>query len=99
MLSFYELKKFKYTDYFREWLGIDSTALKFIIDLHKNKNFWEIEDWNLKLWKFKCLSKKRNIKKSKLSVKKIEKKMRFISNDKIMGKNKIKYYIIGKGYP
>lgn len=99
LVTFYELKKFKYTDYFREWLGIDSTALKFIIDLHKNKNFWEIEDWNLKLWKFKGLSKKRNIKKSKLSVKKIEKKMRFISNDKIMGKNKIKYYIIGKGYP
>ena len=99
LVTFYELKKFKYTDYFREWLGIDSTALKFIIDLHKNKNFWEIEDWNLKLWKFKGLSKKRNIKKSKLSVKKIEKKMKFISNDKIMGKNKIKYYIIGKGYP
>ena len=99
LVTFYELKKFKYADYFREWLGIDSTALKFIIDLHKNKNFWEIEDWNLKLWKFKGLSKKRNIKKSKLSVKKIENKMKFISNDKIMGKNKIKYYIIGKGYP
>ena len=99
LVTFYELKKFKYTDYFREWLGIDSTALKFIIDLHKNKNFWEIEDWNLKLWKFKGLSKKRNIKKSKLSVKKIEKKMKFVSNDKIMGKNKIRYYIIGKGYP
>jgi len=99
LVTFYELKKFKYTDYFREWLGIDSTALKFIIDLHKNKNFWEIEDWNLKLWKFKGLSKKRNIKKNKLSVKKIEKKMKFVSNDKIMGKNKIKYYIIGKGYP
>ena len=99
LVTFYELKKFKYTDYFREWLGIDSTALKFIIDLHKNKNFWEIEDWNLKLWKFKGLSKKRDIKKNKLSVKKIEKKMKFVSNDKIMGKNKIKYYIIGKGYP
>jgi N-acetyl sugar amidotransferase len=99
LVLFYELKKLKYTDYFRNWLGIDSTALGFISDLHKNKKFWDIKDWNLKLWKFNGLSKKRSVKKSQLSVKKIERKMNFFSNDKIMGKNKIKYYIIGKGYP
>jgi N-acetyl sugar amidotransferase len=98
LVLFYELKKLKYSDHFRNWLGIDSTALGFITNLHKNKNFWEITDWNLKLWKFNGLSKRRNIKKSQLSLKKIKKNINFIHNDKINGKNKIKYYIIGKGY-
>jgi hypothetical protein len=41
----------------------------------------------------------RNVKQSSLFIKKIEKKMNFIINDKMQGKNKIKYFIIGKGYP
>ena len=99
LVMIYELKKFKYTDYFRDWLGIDATALRFITDLHKNRNFWKVKDWNLKTWKFNGLSQMRNVKQSSLSIKKIEKKMNFIINDKMQGKNKIKYFIIGKGYP
>ena len=99
LVKFYELKKIKYSKYFMEWLGIDKTALRFIIDLHKNKLFWEMKDWNLKIWKFNGLSKQRNIKESSLSAKKIEKRMKFVSNDKLEGKNNLKYFIIGKGYP
>lgn len=99
LVYFYELKNLKYVSHFMEWLGIDKTTLNFLIDLHKNKTFWKIKDWNLKLWKFSGLSRLRKIKKSSLKINQIKKKINFISNDNLNGKKNIKYFTIGKGYP
>tara|TARA_A100001011_G_scaffold393858_1_gene484801 strand:- start:1869 stop:3128 length:1260 start_codon:yes stop_codon:yes gene_type:complete len=93
----YEKKKLKYTNLFCEWLNIDKTAFKFLIDFHRNKNFWTIKDWNKKIWKFSGLSKQRGDKAGE--TKSIEKKLSFVSNDLIYGNEKKQYFIIGKGYP
>ena len=73
------------------------TAYNFLIDLHRNKKYWRLLNWNEKKWKFKGWSKLRKIKKNKLQ--NVESKLNFISNDKLNGNKLIKYYIIGKGYP
>ncbi len=93
----YEKKQLKYISQFCEWLNIDMTAYNFLIDLHRNKKYWRLLDWNEKKWKFKGWSKLRKIKKNKLQ--NVERKLNFISNDKLNGNKLIKYYIIGKGYP
>ena len=93
----YEKTKIKYEKYFSEWLDIDKTAFHFLLDLHKNKKFWELLDWDKKKWDFKGLSTLRKIKKKNIN--NIEKKLKFISNDKLNGNKEIKYFIIGKGYP
>ena len=67
------------------------------MDLHRDERHWKLQDWDKKIWKFNGWSKLRMIKKNKLN--NIENDLNFISNDKLSGEKKIKYYIIGKGYP
>ena len=93
----YERKQLKYISQFCKWLNIDMTAYNFLIDLHRNKKYWRLLNWNEKKWKFKGWSKLKKIKKNKLQ--NVESKLNFISNDKLNGNKLIKYYIIGKGYP
>lgn len=93
----YERKQLKYISYFCDWLNIDKSAYNFLVDLHRNKNYWELIDWNKKNWKFKGWSKLRKIKKIKF--KNIERNLNFISNDRLNGNKLVKYFIIGKGYP
>jgi N-acetyl sugar amidotransferase len=92
----YEMKNLKYIKYFCSWLNIDKTAFNFLIDLHRNKKFWKLNDWDNRSWKFYGWSELRKINNKK---NKIKQKINFISNYKIQGDEKIKYYIIGKGYP
>ncbi len=97
LVQSYERKQLKYVNYFCDWLNIDNSAYKFLVDLHRNKKYWKLIDWDKKNWKFEGWSKLRKIKKNKS--KNIEKKLNFISNDKLNGSKSVKYFIIGKGYP
>ena len=92
----YEIKTLKYIKYFCEWLNIDKGSYNFLMNLHRNKKFWKLIDWDKKVWSFNGWSKLRKISRNKLKIAK--KNLNFISNDKLSGKTKIKYYIIGKGY-
>ncbi len=92
----YEKKPLKYKKYFCDWLGIDKKAYNFLVNLHRNKNYWKLLDWDKQTWKFNGWSKQRNISRKTFKIQ--NKNLKFIHNDKLNGKNKIKYYIIGKGY-
>tara|TARA_B100000795_G_scaffold269973_1_gene261507 strand:- start:4423 stop:5694 length:1272 start_codon:yes stop_codon:yes gene_type:complete len=98
----YEKKKIKYLNFFLDWMNIDQSAIDFILDFHKNPKFWHRKDWNRNknMWRFNGLSKIRNFQSFDLKKNLvIEKKMNFISNDKISQETSKRYYVIGKGYP
>lgn len=100
LVGYYENQEIKYSDMFLKWLGIDKTSLKFLLDRHKNNEFWELKDWNTKEWKFKGLSYLRNSKKQIISNNKIDlinKRIKFISSHK--NKNLEDYITVGRGYP
>ena len=83
-------------------MNIDQSAIDFILDFHKNPKFWHRKDWNRNknMWRFNGLSKIRNFQSFDLKKNLvIEKKMNFISNDKISQETSKRYYVIGKGYP
>jgi hypothetical protein len=67
------------------------------MNLNKNKNYWKLLDWDKQTWSFNGWSKLRKI--SLIKLKNCEKNLNFVYNDKLNEKNKIKYYIIGKGHP
>ena len=100
LVKFYEKKKLKFEKLFRDWLNIDQTAWNFILNLHRNKKFWKLKDWNTKEWIFEGLSQLRN-NRSRFNSKKINsitEKIKFVSNCKFFSKNK-NYITIGRGYP
>ena len=40
-----------YIDMFCDWLGIDEKSLQYVLDMHRNKDIWKIDDnrnWILK---------------------------------------------------
>jgi N-acetyl sugar amidotransferase len=100
LVKFYEQKALKHDELFREWLNIDQTAWNFILNLHRNKEFWKLKDWNTKEYEFKGLSALRSKKFSfsNKEVKNIIEKVKFISTNKLFTKN-AKYITIGRGYP
>jgi hypothetical protein len=100
LVKFYEQKALKHDELFREWLNIDQTAWNFILNLHRNKEFWKLKDWNTKEYEFKGLSALRSKKFSfsNKEVKNIVEKIKFISTNKLFTKN-AKYITIGRGYP
>jgi N-acetyl sugar amidotransferase len=93
----YEQKPLKFKKYFCEWLNIEKNSYNFLMNLNKNKNYWKLLDWDKQTWSFNGWSKLRKI--SLIKLKNCEKNLNFVYNDKLNEKNKIKYYIIGKGHP
>lgn len=77
---------------FTEWLGVNEHAFHFILNQHKNKNFWTQKNFND--WHFHGLSDLQNINNNSVID---HKKIKFI--DKESNYNESSEYItIGKGY-
>lgn len=85
-------QKFKpgYIDMFCDWLGINPRSLQYILDLHRNKDIWQLD--NDRNWVFKKklnLNKESNIKAS----------LKFKVNSSFSRGIDDGYITIGKGYP
>ena len=89
----YELVKPDYIDLFCDWLGISEQSLNFIMDQHRNKNYWKKK--GSRKWLFRGLSSKikKNGKRSK------EKNFKFKINSKLEYKQSSEYLTVGKGFP
>ena len=88
----YENIKPKFLDLFAKWLDINTKGLEFIINTHRNKNFWKEIDINK--WKFCGLSK--NFEK-KNQIKQKNLKHLFFQNFRQRNKQK-DYITFGKGF-
>ena len=91
LVSNYQSKEAPDTELFCTWLGVDRQSLQFILDQHRNLNFWK--QVNPGVWKFTGL----NVDAESLNIANIQGE--FIATSKleyIMNKG---YVTAGKGYP
>ena len=91
LVSNYQSKEAPDTELFCNWLGVDRQSLQFILDQHRNLNFWK--QVNPGVWKFTGL----NVDAESLNIANIQGE--FIATSKleyIMNKG---YVTAGKGYP
>jgi len=44
LVKVYESQPVKYTDLMCEWLGVDPSGLQFVLDQHRNEQFWKKDD-------------------------------------------------------
>ena len=85
----YQLQPSNFENLFSEWLGIDETAMQFVLNQHRSPLFWKEDSPGN--WIFKNESSKR------YSNFKIEKT--FENNSDLNRKSNAGYITIGKGYP
>ncbi len=95
LINTFQFKDTKYINLFAEWLGIDNSSLKFILNQFRNKLFWKEEC----LGKWYFLNPELNSflgDKKKIELNGSE---RFLANSELKMDMKEKYIIFGKGFP
>jgi len=91
----HELKGPEHLDLFEEWLGLERNSLQFIMDQHRNKQFWE-HDLKNDNWQFKGWSHLRN---DKHKIKQPSFQKSFVSNSSFSMGSRDGFITFGKGYP
>lgn len=96
LIKKYERRNIKFLDLFLKWIGMDKNSLYFVINRHRNLNFWKEKDINK--WIFNGLSQKIKIKEK-------SKKERinnfynfFLKNYNVLSKLDKNYITFGKGF-
>ena len=90
----YEHVPLEYEQQFCEWLGIKPRSLQLLMNLHRNRQFWnEVSPGQ---WEFKGLSV---LQKSNVELPPNDKVIKFIANDTMHDSSLPKYITFGKGYP
>jgi len=92
----YEQMQPKYSKLFLEWLGIKERSLQFIMDQHRNPNFWAQSEFGQ--WKFNGWSMQNNNSNIDLSQNYGLPEI-FEVNDNLESNKETKYITIGKGWP
>ncbi len=92
----YEQMQPKYSKLFLEWLGINERSLQFIMDQHRNPNFWAQSEFGQ--WKFNGWSMQNNNSNIDLSQNYGLPEI-FEVNDNLESNKETKYITIGKGWP
>ncbi|RHX91296.1 N-acetyl sugar amidotransferase [Leptospira yasudae] len=85
----YENREIESRSIFQDWLGLDPLSTQFLMDRHRNLNFWE--ETGYRKWQFTGPSTFFSSTSSQNS------EIRYISNPGQENKNQ--YITIGKGYP
>jgi N-acetyl sugar amidotransferase len=86
----------KYSKLFLEWLGVNERSLQFIMDQHRNSNFWpqpEFGQWKFNGWSVQ--NDANNIDSSQ----DCDSPIIFEVNDKLESNKDANYITIGKGWP
>jgi N-acetyl sugar amidotransferase len=92
----HEQAPLKYLDQFREWLGVTPGALQFLIDRHRNPEFWNQID--IGAWQFNGWSARHDGENS-VPGEPAECPNIFEANDSLECDRVAKYITIGKGWP
>lgn len=92
----YEQEPTEYSKLFMDWLGVNERSLQFIIDQHKNPNFWDQPEFGK--WEFNGLSRQPDF--SDLDTNKQHELLGLYEvNDSLVADQEIKYITFGKGWP
>jgi len=86
----------KYSKSFLEWLGVNERSLQFIMDQHRNSNFWSQPEFGQ--WKFNGWSTQNNANNIN-SPQDYGSPIIFKVNDKLESNKDENYITIGKGWP
>jgi N-acetyl sugar amidotransferase len=92
----HEQKPFNYSAQFLEWLGITAEGLRFMMDYHRNPNFWiqkSPKNWLFNGWSVNQSDLTNNEHMTNDS------KLEFLSNSSLERNFGARYITIGKGYP
>jgi N-acetyl sugar amidotransferase len=89
----YEQAPIQYSELFMDWLGVNSRSLQFIMNQHRNPNYWSQPEFGQ--WEFKGWSSIQNIERSRGQSNAVH----FESNAQLEYGNEPKYITVGKGYP
>jgi N-acetyl sugar amidotransferase len=87
----HEQEPLKYIDLFEEWLGVKSKSLQFLIDQHRNPEFWKHvypNEWIFNGW---STQDDENIDGKNVEIE-------FNGNSILEHKHERKYIVFGKGY-
>lgn len=94
----YELAPLAYIDQFCEWLGMTPRSLEFMLNQHRNPEFWQQIEPDK--WKFNGWSQQRNDNQSiQDNYNPLKSPIIFEANSLLEYKQEAKYITIGKGYP
>lgn len=92
----YEQAPVNYSKLFLDWLGIDQKSLEFLMNQHKNPNFWSQIEFGQ--WVFNGSSMHQNFSDPK-NVKNYKEIKIFKAINNLKSDHNEKYITIGKGYP
>ena len=84
----FEQRPIEFCDLFCEWLGVTRRSLQFLMDRHRNPLFWH--EASPGLWRF--------VSDAAVTTR-IESDIAFESNDKFDTHDKVRYIVVGKGFP
>ena len=91
----HEQTPIEYSELFLDWLGITPNSLDFIMDQHRNPDFWSQTEFGR--WEFNGWSKSQDISNHETIA--AELPIAFQSNDKLEYDQDAKYITVGKGWP
>lgn len=86
----------EHSELFCEWLGVTRSSLRFLMDQHRNRAYWQDvspEQWRFRGWS--CLQQP----KEEASPGKSGGSAAFIANDTLADSGGERYIVVGKGYP
>jgi hypothetical protein len=96
LVRHHEQAPLRYKQQFCEWLGINEHALQFMLDQHRNSQFWRKAAYGT--WEFQGWSTISN-QVTHVDIKSESKRIAFQSNDKLEYDRDHNYITIGKGWP
>jgi len=90
----YEIQPIEFEKNILEWLGITKISLDFILNRHRNKEFWNEVD--IGRWEFNGLSA---LQPSSSNEQRMQKNINFTENASLSLNLEKEYIIFGKGFP
>ena len=96
LVRFYEQRPANYSELFCEWLGITPEGLQFLMDQHRNPDYWH--QMVPGKWEFAGHSTREQGDAVPLAGENVA-SCRFFSNCVIENRDKPAYIVVGKGYP
>jgi hypothetical protein len=90
----FENQPIKFEKNILDWLGITKTSLDFILNMHRNKNFWKEVDTGR--WEFNGLSA---LQPNISNCQKTKEGIIFLENDSLSRNKSDEYITFGKGFP
>lgn len=97
LVRHYEQRPVEYQELFCQWLGVTPTSLKFLMDQHRNKTFWQESAPGQ--WEFNGWSTNETHDVNAVSTIGDGDSLLFASNSKMESREQSGYITIGKGYP